>query len=88
MCDTHTLQIHMVHAHHAHSTTLQQQQQQQQQGFVQFRLSGENLHLDVDTLNEKLKLNGAARMRAAMKPDEAFGMIFNWYVVVLVVDNI
>lgn len=49
------------------------------QGFVQFRISGENLHLDVDTLNEKLKLNGAARMRAAMKPDEAFGMIFNWY---------
>lgn len=49
------------------------------QGFVQLRMSGESLHLDVDTLNERLQLNGAARMRTAMKPDEAFGMIFCWY---------
>ena len=48
------------------------------QGFIQYRLSGEALHLDVDTLNERLKLKGAARMRLAMRPDEAYGMIFNW----------
>ena len=48
------------------------------QGFIQLKLSGETMHLDVDTLNERLKLKGAERMRAAMRPDEAFGMIFSW----------
>lgn len=48
------------------------------EGFVQFKIRGEALHLDVDTLNEKLRTSGATRMRHAMKPDEAFGMIFNW----------
>ena len=43
---------------------------------MQYRLSGEAFHLDVDTLNEKLKLRGAQRLRTAMRPDEAFGMIF------------
>lgn len=47
------------------------------EGFVQFRMSGET-HLDVDTLNEQLKVVGADRMRHAMKPDEAFGMVFDW----------
>ena len=46
------------------------------QGFMQYRVSGESMHLDVDTLNEKLKLRGAERLRTAMRPDEAFGMIF------------
>ena len=41
------------------------------QGFIQFRLSGERIHLDVEALNEQLKSNGAARMRHAMCPDEA-----------------
>ncbi|KAK9816620.1 hypothetical protein WJX72_002844 [[Myrmecia] bisecta] len=48
------------------------------EGFVQWRISGEPLQLDVDTLNERLKVSGADRMRQAMRPDEAFGMIFNW----------
>ena len=43
---------------------------------MQYRVSGEATHLDVDTLNEKLKLRGAERLRTAMRPDEAFGMIF------------
>ena len=40
------------------------------QGFIQFRLSGERAHLDVDTLNEQLRIYGADRMRHAMRPDE------------------
>ena len=48
------------------------------QGFIQLKVSGEAMHLDVDTLNERLKLKGAERMRTAMRPDEAFGMIFSW----------
>lgn len=48
------------------------------EGFVQFRLSGEPLVLDVDTLNDRLKVQGAARMRHAMCPDEAFGIVFNF----------
>ncbi|GAB4824176.1 hypothetical protein N2152v2_011222 [Parachlorella kessleri] len=47
------------------------------EGFIQFRLSGERAHLDVDTLNEQLRIYGADRMRHAMRPDEAFGLIFN-----------
>jgi hypothetical protein len=48
------------------------------QGFVQFTLNGDPAHLDVDTLNERLKSKGAVRMRHALRPDEAFGMIFNY----------
>ena len=33
------------------------------QGFIQFRLSGERTHLDVDTLNEQLKVQGQDRLR-------------------------
>eukprot|EP00891_Asterochloris_glomerata_P006619 jgi/Astpho2/6619/Aster-04985 len=29
-------------------------------------------------LNERLKLKGAHRMRTAMRPDEAYGMVFTW----------
>ena len=43
------------------------------QGFVQFRLSG-STHLDVESLNERLKSNGAIRMRHSMRPDEQFGV--------------
>lgn len=35
------------------------------------------MHLDVDTLNERLKVQGANRMRHAMRPDEAYGMVFS-----------
>jgi beta-phosphoglucomutase-like phosphatase (HAD superfamily) len=45
---------------------------------MQFRLSGEHTHLDVEKLNEQLRVLGADRMRHAMRPDEAFGLIFNW----------
>lgn len=47
------------------------------EGFVEFRIGAQPLHLDVDTLNERLKVRGANRMRHAMRPDEAFGMIFS-----------
>ena len=47
------------------------------QGFVEFRIGAQPLHLDVDTLNERLKVRGANHMRHAMRPDEAFGMIFS-----------
>ncbi len=47
------------------------------QGFVQFPLSGGATHLDVDTLNERLKSNGAIRHRHALRPDEAHACIFN-----------
>jgi beta-phosphoglucomutase-like phosphatase (HAD superfamily) len=48
------------------------------EGFMQFRLSGEKTHLDVHHLNEKLKVDGAERLRhATMAPDEGFGLIFN-----------
>lgn len=48
------------------------------EGFLQFRLSGEKTRLDVDTLNEELRVRGAARIRHSMCPDEAFGLIFDW----------
>jgi len=47
------------------------------QGFVEFRIGAQPLHLDVDTLNERLKVQGANRMRHAMRPDEAYGMVFS-----------
>ena len=48
------------------------------QGFVEFRIGTQPLHLDVEMLNERLKLKGAHRMRTAMRPDEAYGMVFTW----------
>jgi hypothetical protein len=48
------------------------------QGFVHYKFQGEPTHLDVDGLNERLKPRGAVRLRQALKPDEAFGMIFNF----------
>lgn len=48
------------------------------EGFLQFRMSGEKTRLDVDTLNEALAVRGAARIRHSMRPDEAFGLIFDW----------
>ena len=30
-------------------------------------------HLDVEALNQRLKSNGALRMRHAMRPDEQYG---------------
>lgn len=48
------------------------------EGFVQFTVEGGGSRLDVDTLNERLTANGAARMRQAMCPDEAYGMLFTW----------
>jgi beta-phosphoglucomutase-like phosphatase (HAD superfamily) len=46
------------------------------QGFLQFRLSGDHTRLDVEHLNEQLKASGADRIRHSMRPDEAFGAIF------------
>lgn len=48
------------------------------QGYIQYRIAGEPQRLDVDTLNEQLRLRGAARMRLLMRPDEAYGMIFDF----------
>lgn len=59
-------------------TQLLAERERSVQGFIQYRVSGEALHLDVDTLNERLQLKGAQRMRTAMRPDEAYGMIFSW----------
>ena len=33
------------------------------QGFIQFRLSGEHINLDVDKLNEQMQIQGAQRIR-------------------------
>ena len=47
---------------------------------MEFRIGTQPLHLDVEMLNERLKLKGAHRMRTAMRPDEAYGMVFIWCV--------
>ncbi|PIA58048.1 hypothetical protein AQUCO_00500163v1 [Aquilegia coerulea] len=47
------------------------------EGFETFRLDGP-LKVDVDFLNEKLQEGFLKRIRYAMKPDEAFGLIFSW----------
>lgn len=47
-------------------------------GFVDFRFSGD-VRLDVEQLNERLEVKGAARMRhSGIAPDEAHGLIFTW----------
>lgn len=47
------------------------------EGFETFRMDGP-LKVDVDYLNEKLQGCFLQRIRHAMKPDEAFGLIFSW----------
>ncbi|XP_020585947.1 uncharacterized protein LOC110028442 isoform X2 [Phalaenopsis equestris] len=47
------------------------------EGFETFRLDGP-LKLDVDYLNERLQECFLQRIRHAMKPDEAFGLVFSW----------
>ncbi|XP_042485265.1 5-amino-6-(5-phospho-D-ribitylamino)uracil phosphatase, chloroplastic-like [Macadamia integrifolia] len=47
------------------------------EGFETFRLDGP-LKVDVDFLNDRLQEGFLQRIRYAMKPDEAFGLIFSW----------
>ncbi|CAL0320352.1 unnamed protein product [Lupinus luteus] len=47
------------------------------EGFETFRADGP-LKVDVDYLNEKLQDSFLKRIRYAMKPDEAYGLIFSW----------
>ncbi|KAL9332669.1 hypothetical protein ACSQ67_002279 [Phaseolus vulgaris] len=47
------------------------------EGFETFRTDGP-LKVDVDYLNEKLQDGFLHRIRYAMKPDEAYGLIFSW----------
>uniref|UniRef100_A0A0E0HA39 Haloacid dehalogenase-like hydrolase (HAD) superfamily protein n=1 Tax=Oryza nivara TaxID=4536 RepID=A0A0E0HA39_ORYNI len=47
------------------------------EGFETFRMDGP-LKVDVDYLNEKLQECFLQRIRHAMKPDEACGLIFSW----------
>ncbi|KAL5709856.1 hypothetical protein ACHQM5_020493 [Ranunculus cassubicifolius] len=47
------------------------------EGFETFRQDGP-LKVDVDFLNDKLQQGFLKRIRYAMKPDEAFGLIFSW----------
>lgn len=53
------------------------------EGFTAFRgRSLEGISMDVDTLNESLKVQGAERMKFAMYPDQAFGLIYDFDVFV------
>jgi hypothetical protein len=36
------------------------------------------MRVDVDALNENLRTHGALRLRHAMRPDEAFGIVLNF----------
>ncbi|XP_074287142.1 5-amino-6-(5-phospho-D-ribitylamino)uracil phosphatase, chloroplastic [Silene latifolia] len=47
------------------------------EGFETFRPDGP-LKVDVDFLNDRLQEGFLQRIRYAMKPDEAFGLIFSW----------
>ncbi|EPS66134.1 hypothetical protein M569_08644 [Genlisea aurea] len=47
------------------------------EGFETFRLEGP-LKVDVDFLNDRLQEGFLKRIRYAMKPDEAYGLIFSW----------
>ncbi|KAJ0978407.1 hypothetical protein J5N97_013881 [Dioscorea zingiberensis] len=47
------------------------------EGFETFRMDGP-LKVDVDYLNDKLQEGVLQRIRHAMKPDEAIGLIFSW----------
>jgi beta-phosphoglucomutase-like phosphatase (HAD superfamily) len=62
-----------------YSSSLDQIGAEYGEGFLQFRLSGGKTRLDVDTLNEELRVKGAARIRhSTMAPDEAYGLIFDF----------
>lgn len=47
------------------------------EGFETFRPRGP-LKVDVDYLNDRMRERGLQRIRYAMKPDEAFGLIYSW----------
>lgn len=47
------------------------------EGFETFRPLGP-LKVDVDYLNDRMRERGLQRIRYAMKPDEAFGLIYSW----------
>ncbi|KAL2609945.1 hypothetical protein R1flu_028518 [Riccia fluitans] len=47
------------------------------EGFATYRARGP-LHVDVDFLNDRMRERGLQRIRYAMKPDEAFGLIYSW----------
>ncbi|CAI0405060.1 unnamed protein product [Linum tenue] len=47
------------------------------EGFETFRQDGP-MKVDVDFLNERLQEGFLKRIRYAMKPDEAYGLIFSW----------
>ncbi|XP_058110591.1 5-amino-6-(5-phospho-D-ribitylamino)uracil phosphatase, chloroplastic [Magnolia sinica] len=47
------------------------------EGFETFRPDGP-LKVDVDFLNDRMQESFLQRIRYAMKPDEAFGLIFSW----------
>eukprot|EP00889_Picochlorum_renovo_P003151 jgi/Picre1/30181/NNA_005550.t1 len=47
------------------------------EGFTVFTRTGERTRLDVDTMNESLKVRGADRMRFSMHPDQAFGLLYD-----------
>ncbi|BBN17843.1 hypothetical protein MPTK1_7g17320 [Marchantia polymorpha subsp. ruderalis] len=47
------------------------------EGFATYRPRGP-LHVDVDYLNDRMRERGLQRIRYAMKPDEAFGLIYSW----------
>ncbi|KAJ0046569.1 hypothetical protein Pint_06651 [Pistacia integerrima] len=51
------------------------------EGFETFRQDGP-LKVDVDFLNDRLQEGFLRRIRYAMKPDEAYGLIFSWDAVV------
>jgi len=53
------------------------------EGFSHLGLDGRARELDVHTLNKQLRVLGAERMRHAMRPDEAYGMVFSWEGVLL-----
>ncbi|XP_052154464.1 5-amino-6-(5-phospho-D-ribitylamino)uracil phosphatase, chloroplastic isoform X1 [Oryza glaberrima] len=57
------------------------------QGFETFRMDGP-LKVDVDYLNEKLQECFLQRIRHAMKPDEACGLIFSWDNVIADTDSL
>jgi hypothetical protein len=48
------------------------------EGFVHYLPAGGVLRVDVDAMNENLRVNGALRLRHAMRPDEAFGIVLNF----------
>ncbi|CAM6101703.1 unnamed protein product [Calypogeia fissa] len=47
------------------------------EGFATYRPRGP-LQVDVDYLNDRMRERGLQRIRYAMKPDEAFGLIYSW----------